>query len=146
MVSFLNIAAAVSIGLMIGVELAVWVFINPTLRRLDDQSRAQAVQLFARRLGTAMPFWYIANFLFLITAWVVLRHAWPLAAAVGIWLAVIVLTLIFLVPINNRLARQDASLSHQEALRQHRQWDAMHRARVVGLVAAFALLLAGVGC
>jgi len=130
---------------MIGVELAVWVFINPTLRRLDDQSRAQAVQLFARRLGTAMPFWYIANFLFLITAWVVLRHAWPLAAAVGIWLAVIVLTLIFLVPINNRLARQQGHESTAWAQSEHERWDRMHRARVMMLCVAMVLFLVGAG-
>ena len=57
MISFLTIAAVVSIGLMVGVEFAVSAFINPILLQLEDRPRAQATRLFARRLGTAMPFW-----------------------------------------------------------------------------------------
>ncbi|MGB6745733.1 MAG: DUF1772 domain-containing protein [Terracidiphilus sp.] len=147
MISFLSIAAVVSIGLMIGVEFAVWVFINPILWKLDDQPRAQAVQLFARKLGTAMPFWYALNLLFLIAESVVLRHEWEaslLVAAAAIWTAVIILTLIFLVPINNRLAGEQAHESPAQAQREHKRWDSMHRARVVALGAAMVLFLAAV--
>jgi uncharacterized membrane protein len=148
MISAFSIAAALSIGLMIGVELAVWVFINPILRKLDDQPRAQAVRLFARRLGTAMPFWYVLNLLFLIAEWVLFRHtsgAALLMTAIGLWLLVIVLTLIFLVPINNRLARPEGHESPAQAHREHKRWDSLHRARVIALGAAMVLFLVGVG-
>lgn len=144
MTSFPGIAAVISIGLMIGAEFAVWAFINPILWKLEEPARTRAAQLFAQKLGAVMPFWYTSNFLFLVVAAIVLRHR-PgfvfLAAASAIWAAVIILTLIFLVPINNRIARQDAGLSLDQSHRLHRRWDTLHRARVVALVVAFALFL-----
>jgi uncharacterized membrane protein len=142
--STLSIATIFSVGLMIGVEFAVWVFINPILWRLQEAAQRQAVQLFAQRLGKAMPFWYTGNFLLLVAETFIFR-ARPvvqlLATASGIWTAVIILTLIFLVPINNRLARPDSALSFDQAHRLHLRWHAMHRVRVIALVAAFLLLL-----
>jgi Domain of unknown function (DUF1772) len=145
--SILAIATIVSVGLMLGAEFAVWAFINPNLWKLEEPARAEAVRLFARRLGAAMPFWYVGNFLLLLAEFFLLpgRPATQfLLAALGIWVAVIVLTLIFLLPVNNRLARQNSGLPLDEAHRQHRRWDAMHRARVVALGIAFVLLLLAV--
>jgi uncharacterized membrane protein len=143
----LSTVAIVSIGLMIGVEFAVWVFINPILRQLADEPRAQAIVLFARKLGTAMPFWYGSNLLLLIAEWILLRHA-PgaplLATAVGLWALVIVLTLIFLVPINSRLAREESHAFAEQAHSEHKRWDSMHRARVIALCAAMVLFLAAI--
>ena len=147
MTSFLTIVAIVSIGLMIGTEFAVWVFINPILLKLEEPARSHVVRLFGKKLGTAMPFWYTANFLFLIAGAVLLRHqptAWLAGAAAGIWAAVIILTLIFLVPINNRLVRQGFAMPLDQAHREHSRWDALHRVRVLALGAAFVLLLAAV--
>ncbi len=146
MIPTLSIATILSIGLMIGTEFAVWAFINPILWKLDERAREETVRLFATKLGRVMPFWYGANFLLLVIEAILLRGhaAGLLGTASGIWAAVIVLTLIFLVPINNRLARRENALSHDQAHRQHLRWDAMHRARVVALIAAFVLLLVGV--
>lgn len=144
----LSTVAIVSIGLMIGVEFAVWAFINPILRKLADEPRAQAIVLFARRLGTAMPFWYTANLLLLIAEWVLLRRAVGaplLATAVGLWVLVIVLTLMFLVPINNRMAREESHASAERAHREHKRWDSLHRARVIALGAAMVLFVVGIG-
>lgn len=142
----LAIATIVSIGLMIGAEFTVWVFINPILQRLEVEAREEAIRLFARRLGTAMPFWYSGNFVLLVLESFLLRnHAVGLlGTASGIWAAVIVLTLVFLVPINNRLAQGDSGLSREEAHRQHQRWEMLHRGRVVALSTAFVLLLLGV--
>jgi len=143
----LSTVAIVSIGLMIGVEFAVSAFINPVLRRLADQPRAHAVMLFARSLGTAMPFWYSANLLLLIAEWVLLRHtsgALALAVAIGLWVLVIVFTLLFLVPINNRLQREEAHAAADQAHSQHLRWDRLHRARVVVLAAAMVLFLVAI--
>ncbi|MGB7266435.1 MAG: DUF1772 domain-containing protein [Terracidiphilus sp.] len=144
---YLNIAAILSIGLMVGTEFTVWAFINPILEKLEAQAREEAIRLFARKLGKVMPFWYAGNFLLLVVDAFLLRShaaAGLLGTAAGIWAAVIILTLIFLVPINNRLARQDSGLSRDEAHRQHQRWDMLHRARVIALSAAFVLLLLGV--
>jgi len=142
----LAVTTVLSIGLMIGTEFAVWAFINPILEKLDVQARETATRLFAVKLGTIMPFWYSGNFLLLVLEAILLRShriAGILVTASAIWATVIVLTLAFLVPINNRLARQDNGLSTDQAHRQHRRWDAMHRVRVVALAAAFVLLLVG---
>ena len=48
---FLNIVTAVSIGMLVGTEFAVSAFINPILRKLDDQLQAQAIRLFAKNEG-----------------------------------------------------------------------------------------------
>ncbi|HEX4031499.1 MAG TPA: DUF1772 domain-containing protein [Terracidiphilus sp.] len=147
MTFLLSTVAIVSIGLMTGVEFAVWVFINPVLRKLADQPRAQAIVMFARKLGRAMPFWYAFNLLLLIAEWTLLRHtpgAAMLAAAAGLWALVIVLTVLFLVPINNRLAREEAHASAQQAHREHRRWDSLHRVRVIALVVAMVLLLVAI--
>ncbi len=147
MILFFSIATLLSVDLMIGTEFAVWAFINPILEKLDVQAREKATRLFARKLGKVMPFWYAGNFLILGIETFLLRGQGVvglLGTASGIWAAVIVLTLIFLVPINNRLAREDSGLSSDQAHRQHQRWDAMHRARVVALAAAFVLLLVGV--
>ena len=146
MIHSFSVATVVSMGLMIGAEFAVWAFINPILWKLHEPAWTEAVRLFAVKLGRVMPFWYSGNFLLLLTEAILLRNrpaAGLVVSASGIWAAVIALTLLFLVPINNRLARQDVNLSLDEAHRQHRRWDAMHRARVVALIAAFVLLLAG---
>ena len=138
-----SIATILSIGLMIGTEFAVWAFINPILEKLDEPARRNAVRLFAEKLGRVMPFWYGANFALLVIEAFLMRGyaAGLLGIALAIWAAVIVLTLIFLVPINNRLARKVSGLSPDQEHRQHQRWDVLHRARVVSLVVAFALFL-----
>jgi uncharacterized membrane protein len=141
--SLFHIVTVISVGLMIGAEFAVAAFIDPILWKLEEPARTRAVGYFAGRLGKAMPFWYVLNLLLLLAEVLLLRgHAAAklVGAAAAIWAAVIVLTLMFLVPINNRLARGSISNSDM-AHHEHRRWDAMHRARVVALVAAMVLLV-----
>ena len=69
-------------------------------------------------------------------------HADLLLIANAIWAAVIVLTLLFLVPINNRMAKLDPQSFVAESRRAHHTWDAMHRARVAALTVAFVCLVA----
>jgi uncharacterized membrane protein len=143
----LDIVTTVCIGLMIGTEFAVAVFINPILRKLGTREELRAIRLFAAKLGAAMPFWYGASLLLLISE-AALRHNQSgyllLIAAISIWAAVIVLTLLFLVPINNRLARVDPDAETEGALTEHGQWDAMHRWRVATLTAAMVCFLIAV--
>src|SRR5215471_9677357 len=104
MEQFLDIVTIVCIGLMIGVEFAVSAVIGPVLGKLEGSARAQATRLFAKTLGTAMPFWYGLSLL-LLAAEAVVRHTqWGfgvLVTACAIWAVVILLTVLLLVPINN---------------------------------------------
>ena len=147
MTSLLNIATILSIGLMIGTEFAVAAFINPILSQFDDRTRVAAIRRFAAKLGFVMPFWYGLGLLLLIAETILHRHQpqFPLlGAAVAIWVAVIVLTLLFLVPINNRMAQLSPDAPAGDALAQHKKWDSMHRLRIAALTTAMVLFLIGI--
>lgn len=147
MTSILPIVTTLCIGLMIGTEFAVSAFINPVVATLDDRTRLAVTRLFAAKLGFAMPFWYILSFLLLLAETFVLRHQPQLplvASADAIWAAVIVLTLLFLVPINNRLAKLSPDDPASQALRDHKKWDFRHRFRVAALTLAMILFLIAV--
>lgn len=144
----LDIVTTVCVGMLIGTEFAVSAFINPILSRLDDGTRAQATGMFARTLGSVMPFWYSGSLLLLVAATVARGHNAGealLIAACAIWVAVIVATLLVLVPINNRMMKLDAKAFPAEAQREHRKWDRLHRVRVGVLTAAAVCFLVAVG-
>jgi uncharacterized membrane protein len=139
-----NILTILSLGLMIGVEFAVSVFIDPILSRLDSRTRAQAVQMFATRLGRAMPFWYGINLLLLIAEAILHRHQPGLSlviTAAVIWATIILLTILFLVPINNRMMQLDGTAFSEAHQREHRRWTNLHHIRVLTLVLATVCLL-----
>jgi uncharacterized membrane protein len=140
----LNIATTVCIGLMIGTELAVSAFVNPILWKLDDHAQMNAIRMFAAKLGTVMPFWYGLGLLLLLAETFAMRHdpeVVLLSVASGIWVAIIVLTLLFLVPINNQLARFEPGAATQRTQQDHRKWDRLHRLRVLALTASMVLFL-----
>ena len=146
--NLLNIATNLCIGLLIGAEFAVSAFVNPVIWKLDFAAQTAAIRLFARRLGIAMPVWYIASFLLLLWETVIHMHQPTvvlLGTATALWGAAITLSLLLLVPINNRLIRMDADGFKESVQREHRRWDALHRVRIVVLVAAMILFLAGIG-
>lgn len=143
----LDIVAILCIGLMIGTEFAVSAFINPVLKQLGDPAEAHATRLFARNLGTIMPFWYVLGFLLLIAQMIILWQKPGMAflvAASAIWAAVIVLTLMFLVPINNRIANADSGGFTDALRREHTKWELLHRGRVLALSAAMICMLIGI--
>ena len=72
--SSLDIVAILCIGLLVGTEFAVSVFVNPVIWQLDERAQATAIRLFAVRLGKAMPFWYALSLIFLIIEAVVHRQ------------------------------------------------------------------------
>ncbi|HEX8711702.1 MAG TPA: DUF1772 domain-containing protein [Terracidiphilus sp.] len=143
----LDIAATLCIGLLIGTEFAVSAFINPVLEKLELSARVDATRRFARKLGTVMPFWYSFSLLLLVAESVILRHgpALPfLVAASAIWVAVIILTLLFLVPINNRIVQMDPASFVDSLRHQHQKWDTLHRWRVLALCVAMTCMLIGI--
>ncbi len=130
----LDIITILCIGLMVGTELTVSLFINPVIWQLDDQAQAKALSLFARYLGKAMPIWYALSLVLLIIEATLRRHQpalTPLLTAIIIWIAVILYTVTTLVPINNRIA----ALSTQWRS-EHKRWDTLHRWRILFLTIA----------
>ena len=142
--TLLYVVTLVCVGLLAGVELAVSLVVNPVLERQELLVEARLVQTFARQLGRAMPVWYGLSLLLLVAATILGRNtagfAFLVAASV-IWTLVIVLTLLFLVPANNRLARLDPRAWSEATRRLHRTWDRRHRARIAALVAALVCFI-----
>lgn len=146
--SILNVATILCIGLLIGAEFAVSAFVNPVLNKLDLAAKAEANRLFARLLGAVMPVWYIASLLLLLSETIIHLHSpvrvW-FGSAVTFWVAAIVLSIVSLVPINNRIARMAADGWTESTERDHRKWDALHRVRVFALVVAMVFFITGMG-
>lgn len=146
--NLLNIATILCIGLLIGVELAVSAFINPVVWKLDPAAQANAFRLFGRRLGRAMPVWYIASLLLLVSEMIAHWHeprVGLLGAAIAFWVAAVALSVLFLVPINSRMVRTDANGFTESTQRELRKWDSLHRVRICLLAIAMIFFLAGIG-
>jgi len=143
----LDVVTILLVGLMIGNELAVSLFVNPVMWQLDNRSQTQALSLFARILGKAMPAWYAVCLLLILMEAFVRRHEEGLAlllAAAAIWIVVILLTVMLLVPINNRVAAMTPEVFAASGKLEHKKWDTMHRWRVVALTIAMVCLLEGI--
>ena len=133
------------VGLLVGNEFAVAIFVHPALRRLPDEAHASGASGLARVLGRAMPFWYAACLVFILAEAFRMRHPaalWLLLGASFLWIATILLTVGVLVPINNRIAALLPDRLPAGWKEDRRRWDSLHRVRVVLLAVAFALLLA----
>ena len=142
----LDIVTILCAGFMIGNELAVSLFINPVVWQLDEQAQTKALSLFARLLGKAMPFWYIAGLILLIAEAYLRRHESAftlLLVAVIIWAAAIIYTLFALVPINNRIAALTTALPAGWR-QEHKKWNTRHHWRIVMLTVAMVCLILGI--
>ncbi|HEX4283948.1 MAG TPA: DUF1772 domain-containing protein [Terracidiphilus sp.] len=147
MATALDILTILSVGFMIGTEFAVSAFVNPILARLDAKAETAATRLFAQKLGQVMPFWYVLCFVLMtLEAWM-RRHnpevIW-LVVAGSLFAFAIVMTLIFLVPINNRISEAQEEVFPDSLRQEHRIWDRLHRGRVLVLVSAMVLFLVGI--
>ena len=144
---FLDIATTVCIGLLIGTEFTVSVFINPVLKRLDTGTRMKTISFSpggsAQRCRSGMRLAFYCSSLKPRSAWHGGSEALLITAG-AFWLAVIVLTLIFLVPINNRMMRLDANSGADSSLQEHRKWDLLHRGRVAVLATSMVCFLLAV--
>jgi hypothetical protein len=135
------------VGLMIGNEFAVSVFVNPVIWKLDEHAQAKALSLFARLLGKIMPLWYVLCLFLMIGEVYQRRHepALPLfLVAVAVWIVTILYTVFTLLPINKRIASLTVAALPAGWLQEHKKWDMLHRWRVVFLVAAMSCLVYGV--
>ncbi len=125
------------VGSMVGTEFAVSAFVNPALWQLESGPQAQGLSVLARSLGRAMPIWYGLCLAFLVLASFLHQHQTaflPLLIATLVWVGVIVFSIAFLVPINNRIALLNAAAPAPTWKREHKKWDRLHRVRVLVLV------------
>lgn len=138
----LAVVTVVVAGMMVGVEFSVAVFVNPILNRLPDDSCIAARSDGARVLGRVMPVWYISSMV-LGAVWA--AAAWgstgaPLVTAATVLLGVsVVMSLLLLVPINNRAKTWTAEGRPADWKQQADRWERYHYLRVGVIVLAFAL-------
>ncbi len=133
-----NMATVFIVLSLVSVEFSVAAFVDPAAWRLDPAPQLQILSRLASVLGKVMPVWYpVSALLFGIETW--LRWHTPgrgvLLAADAIWLLASVGSIIFLVPLNTRIAQGDADWQ-----RLHHIWDSRHRVRTAALVIAAVLL------
>jgi hypothetical protein len=132
------------VGIMVGVEFAVAVFVNPIFLRLPAGPLIQARADGGRVLGRVMPFWYIGSLI--LTAGLAAAtwggQAASAAIAAAALLAVsVVMSVALLVPINNRSITWTADDHPGDWREQQQRWDRLHYVRVAILIAGFVLAL-----
>ncbi len=139
----LDVVSISFVGVLVGNELAVSLFVNPAIWRLEEKPRAQALSMLARALGAVMPIWYFLCLVLLIAETCIRwhePHTHLLHAALCIWAVTIVYTVTLLVPINNRIARLDVNALPEHWLKSHVTWDKLHRGRIFMLFVAMICL------
>jgi uncharacterized membrane protein len=144
----LILLSLLSAALMVGNEFTVAAFINPAFDRLPEQPQAYAARETARIFGRVMPFWMPANLLLNIllvfpvaelysTSW------WSYSTAAVLFAFVIVFSVVFPVPINNRIAKWNPEVLPNDWRELRRRWDKFHYVRIVLLLSALACLIWG---
>ena len=123
---------------LVGIEFSVSAFVNPAAWRLDPGAQLKMLGRFAFVLGRVMPVWYPACAVMLgIQTWLHWRAPGLglLLTADAIWVLTSAASILFLVPLNSRVAEGVADWQ-----RIHRIWDKRHRVRIAALVLAAVLL------
>jgi len=130
---------------MCGSELNVGVFARPTFKRQALEVHVLVRAALAKLLGQIMPFWMATSTLLNLALLLPFEHlnrmAWHFAAiAFAIQVFAVLFSVVFPVPINNRIMRWTPANLPQDWRTQERSWDAFHSFRTLGLIASFALL------
>ncbi|MEV5011358.1 DUF1772 domain-containing protein [Streptomyces sp. NPDC055692] len=145
MLSALEVITTVVVGLMVGVEFSVAFVMNPIFNALPEDSNQLAHSHGGRMLGAVMPFWYIGS-LVLVAVWAVAgwRHHGTglVVTAAALLIVSVIMSLLLLVPINNRGKTWTPDNRPDDWKQQMKRWDRYHYVRVAVIVAAFALLVA----
>ena len=147
---FLHLLAILILGLMCGSELNVGAVAHPTLNVQPLAVHVPVRASLARLLGRVMPFWMTTSALLnlaVVLPFEGLRGtAWLLASvAFGIQAFAVVFSVIFPVPINNRIMRWTAATVPGDWRAQEHRWDVLHLSRTLGLIGAFVLLTLSLG-
>ncbi|MFE4590377.1 anthrone oxygenase family protein [Streptomyces laurentii] len=145
MLNALEVFTTVTVGLMVGVEFSVAFVINRILDALPEDSGQLGRAHGGRMLGALMPFWYIGS-LVLSAVWAVAGWHRPgavlVVVAAGLLILSVVMSLLLLVPINNRGKTWTPENRPEDWKEQMNRWDRYHYVRVAVLIAAFTCLVA----
>ncbi len=145
MLTALEVFTTVIVGLMVGVELSVAFVVNRILDALPEDSGQLGRAHGGRMLGALMPFWYIGSVV-LVAAWAVAGRredgAGLAVTAGGLLVLSVIMSLLLLVPINNRGKTWTPENRPADWKQQMNRWDRFHYVRVAVIVAAFTLLVA----
>lgn len=148
MLCALEVFTTVVVGVMVGVEFSVAFFVNPILDGLPGDNGLRGRTHGARLLGAVMPFWYIGS-LFLVAVWAVAgwhHHGTGLVVmAAALLILSVAMSVLLLVPINNRVKAWTAYGLPADWKQQMNRWDRFHYVRVAVIIAAFALLVGALG-
>ena len=143
MVHTLQVLTVVVVGVMVGVEFSVAFVINRILDALPEDSGQLGRAHGGRMLGAVMPFWYIGS-LVLSAVWAVAAWHHPgtilVVIAAGLLVVSVLMSILLLVPINNRGKTWTPENRPADWKQQMNRWDRYHYVRVTVIVAAFALL------
>ncbi|KJY29553.1 anthrone oxygenase family protein [Streptomyces sp. NRRL S-495] len=143
MLNALEVFTTVVVGVMVGVEFCVAFVVNPILGGLPEDAGQLGRAHGGRMLGALMPVWYITS-VALSAIWAVAGRHHPGAGLVVVAAALLVLSVLMsvllLVPINNRSKTWTPENRPADWKEQQNRWDRYHYARVAVIVAAFALL------
>ncbi|WP_329286545.1 anthrone oxygenase family protein [Streptomyces sp. NBC_00691] len=148
MLNALEVFTTVVVGLMVGVEFAVAFVINPILGALPEDSGILGRAHGGRMLGAVMPFWYIGS-LVLVAVWAVAGWRNPGAGLVvtagALLILSVIMSVLLLVPINNRGKTWTPDNRPKDWKEQQNRWDRFHYVRVAVIIGAFALLATALG-
>jgi uncharacterized membrane protein len=147
MLNTLEVVTTVVVGLLVGVEFAVAVILNRILNALPEDSRQLGHAHAGRMLGAVMPFWYIGSAV-LVGIWAVAdwgHDGTGLVVTAGALLILsVALSVLLLVPINNRNKTWTPENRPADWKEQLNRWERWHYLRVAVLISAFTLLVTAV--
>jgi uncharacterized membrane protein len=145
MLNALEIVTTVVVGVMVGVEFSVAFVLNPIFNALPEDGGQLGRAHGGRMLGAVMPVWYIGS-LVLVTVWAI--AGWHndgtglVVTAGALLLLSVIMSILLLVPINNRGKTWTPDNRPADWKQQMNRWDRLHYVRVAVIIAAFALLVA----
>ena len=144
MLHALEVGTIVIVGVMVGVEFAVAFVLNPILDGLPGDNGLAGRAHGGRLLGAVMPVWYISS-LVLVAVWAVAgwHHdgARLVVTAGALLILSVIMSVLLLVPINNRTRTWTPDNRPADWKQQVNRWDRFHYVRVLVIIAAFALLV-----
>ncbi|MDG5803536.1 DUF1772 domain-containing protein [Streptomyces ossamyceticus] len=145
MLNALQVVTLVSVGVMVGVEFSVAFVLNRILDALPGDSGQLGRSHGGRMLGAVMPVWYISS-LALVGVWAAAGRHDPgtglVVTAGALLLLSVIMSVLLLVPINNRGKTWTPGNRPADWKEQMNRWERYHYGRVALIIAAFALLAA----
>jgi uncharacterized membrane protein len=145
MLNALEVFTTVVVGVMVGVEFSVLFVMNRILNALPGESGQLGHAHAGRMLGAVMPFWYIGSVV-LSAVWAIAgrhHHGTGLVVTAGALLILsVIMSLLLLVPINNRNKTWTPENRPEDWKEQLDRWNRFHYVRVAVIIAAFAVLVA----